>query len=472
MALVNFKKGTSSDYTTNQAQYTEYIYACTDTRDVYVFGVKQQGITDEIFNKLAAFDNSVIEVINSQKNVANGIAGLDANGKIDPSLVDGVVGHVLGLEQFVTENPTAGADQVGKYYYNSTSKKIIEGIGNGSDIAYGWEETDPQAQVLYNRRGEDENGHTNTLYRWDGEDMTAVSDPIAIGTVTGTAYDGGQGQANRDALNAMSAKVITGFGAVTPDGTQITIAFTDADKNSGNNQYAAGAGGNIVLPAATSTAAGLMSAADKVALDKLNGDGEGSLAEVAADLAALDAAAVKKIKVGTNAEQTPTEGLVTIANATTSADGAMAKEDKAKVDKIVDNGDGSQFLANDGTYKTVSMNLSDDYAPSESVNLELEPAAGDSYEEAIGKLHKAILDNEEVVSQTFVNIQTAIGLENPNQTLPDLSGTNYLGESDTIVACLQALDTALKTVADQAATISDLTSRVAALETALTLQSV
>lgn len=472
MALVNFKKGTLEDYTQNQAQYAEYIYACTDTRDVFVFGIKQQGISDEIFNKLAAFDNSVIEVINSQKNVANGIAGLDANGKIDPSLVDGVVGHVLGLEQFVAENPTAGADQVGKYYYNSTSKKIIEGIGNGSDVAYGWEETDPQAQVLYNRRGEDENGHTNTLYRWDGSEMTAVSDPIAIGTVTGTAYDGGQGQANRDALNAMMNTVVTGFGLVTPDATQVTIAFTDADKNSGNNQYADGDGGNIIIPAATGTAAGMMSAADKAALDALTGDGEGSLADVAADLAALDAAAVKKIQVGTNAEQTPTEGLVTIANATTSADGAMAKEDKAKVDKIVDTGDGSQFLANDGTYKTVSMELSADYAPSTEVNEALEPEAGDSYEVAVGKLHKAILDNESVVAQAFVNMQTAIGLENPNSTLPDLSSTNYLGEAASIVAALQALDTALKTVADQAATISDLTSRVAALEAALTLKNV
>lgn len=630
MALVNFKKGTLEDYTQNSAQYAEYIYACTDTRDVFVFGVKQQGISDEIFNKLSAFDNSVLEVINAQKNVANGIAGLDANGKIDPSLVDGVVGHVLGLEQFVTENPTPVGD--GKYYYNSTSKKILEGVEGA------WEESDPQAQVLYNRRGEDENGHTNTLYRWDGAEMVAVSDPITIGTVTGTAYDGGQGQANRDALNAMMTTVVTGFGLVTANATQVTIAFTDADKNSGNNQYAAGDGGNIVIPAATDSAAGLMSAADKAALDALAGDGEGSLADVAADLAALDtkvgdlgtlttdakgtvvaainevdanadaaktaadaaqadvdtldAAAVKKIKVGTGAEQTPTEGLVTIANATASADGAMAKEDKTKLDTIINtgdgskylgddlqyhdipetgvvldlvtdlmngtgtataetyqkvadsitngipvfikgannftfaatainagtavyldvvmadmdvaegaykaeavryaiattgyaitttekasptlisNGDGTKFLADNGTYKVVPTVLSEDYAASESVNLELEPAAGDSYETAISKLHKAILDNEEVTAKAFVNFQTVLGVENPNMTMPDLSDTNYLNGQTQFVAALKALDAAIKTIADQAAEITDLESRVAALEAALTLKTV
>lgn len=638
MAFVNFKKGTSAEYTQNQAQYSEYIYMCTDTRDLYVYGVLQQGISDEVYQKLVNFDNSVLEVINAQKNIANGIAGLDENGKIDPSLVDGVVGHVLGLEQFVDANPSPVED--GKYYFNTTSKKIIEGVDGA------WEESDPQPQVLYNRRGEDENGHTNTLYRWDGANMTPVSDPISIGEVTGTAYDGAKGKANRDALNAMSAKVITGFGAVTPNGTQVTIAFTDANKNSGNNQYAAGTGGNIVIPSATDTAAGLMSAEDKGKFDALMADydpedphavtipelkqevdqitenvtnltnnmgdvtnltteaktvveaineHETQINDLQSDLEALDAAAVKKIQVGTGAAQTPAEGLVVIANATNAADGAMSKEDKAKLDTIINtgngtkylgddlqyhdlpktyvvldlatdlangngnttqpifqkisdsitngmpvfikmpnsftfaatainagtavyldvvmadmdaaegaykaeavrysvaadtyavttvekasptlvsNGDGTQFLTNDGTYKALEVNdvkLSENYAPSELVNEALAPAPGDNLDTAIGKLHKAIWDNEEVTAQALTNIQTAVGLENPNQTLPDLSGTNYLGEANTIVACLQALDTALKTVADQAAQITDLTSRVTALEQALTLKTV
>ena len=503
MALVNFKKGTQSDYEGNVLTYSNYIYVAEDTRNVYLFGVLQQGISDDIYQKLVAFDNSVLNVINTQKNVANGIAGLDENGKIDPSLVDGVVGHVLGLENFVDANPDPVED--GKYYFNTTTKKIIEGEDDT------WTETDPQSQVLYNRRGADEQGRTNVLYRWDGANMAEVSPSIVIGTVTGTAYDGGQGQANRDALNAMSNTVVTGFGLVTPNATQVSIAFTDADKNAGNNQYAAGDGGNIIIPAATGTAAGMMSAADKAALDKLSGDGEGSLADVVADLAALDAkigdlgtlttdakntivaainevdahadtaqaavealdaAVVKQIKVGTGTAQNPTGGLVTIANATAEADGAMAKEDKAKVDKIIDKGDGTQFLANDGTYKTIEMELSEDYAASESVNLELEPAAGDSYETAISKLHKAILDNEEVTAKAFVNFQTVLGVENPNMTMPDFSDTNYLNGQTQFVAALKALDAALKTVADQAATISSLTERVAALEEALTLKTV
>ena len=136
------------------------------------------------------------------KGQANGLATLDENGKIDPSQIDGVVGHVLGVEQFVGANPNPVEND--KYYFNTTSKKILHGV-NGS-----WVESDPQPQILYNRRGKDENGHSNTLYRWDGKQMVAVSDPIAIGEITGTAYDGAKGKANANAIAALKENTVNG----------------------------------------------------------------------------------------------------------------------------------------------------------------------------------------------------------------------------------------------------------------------
>lgn len=136
------------------------------------------------------------------KGQANGLATLDENGKIDPSQIDGVVGHVLGVEQFVDANPDPVEND--KYYFNTTSKKILHRV-DGS-----WVESNPQPQILYNRRGEDENGHSNTLYRWDGEQMVAVSDPIAIGEITGTAYDGAKGKANADAIAALKENTVNG----------------------------------------------------------------------------------------------------------------------------------------------------------------------------------------------------------------------------------------------------------------------
>ena len=191
------------------------------------------------------------------------------------------------------------------------------------------------------------------------------------------------------------------------------------------------------------------------------------------NLAILNAASLKGVKLAGAAENlAPQTGVVTIPDATTSSNGLMPAADKQKVDGILTDGDGASFLANDGSYKEVPTELSADYAPSELVNVQLEPAAGDTFETAIGKLHKAILDNEEVTAQTFVNLQTVLGVENPNQVMPDLSDTNYLNGQTQFVAALKVLDATIKTVADQAATISDLTSRVEALETALTLQTI
>lgn len=498
MAFAKFKVGTSTEYTGAAESFKEYIYTCSDTRDVYVFGVKQQGLTDEQFTKITTnFDQSVKDVITSVKNVANGIAGLDENGHIDSSLINGVVGNSVELTDFVAENPEEVTN--GAKYFNSTTNKIIEGKEGV------WAETDPESGILYVRLGADEKGRTNTIYRWSGSAMVFVSDSIVVGEVAGTAYDGAKGKANRDALDTLPQTAVTGFGAVTPDASKITIAYTDSDKTTGTNKYAAGDGGNIEIPAATASTAGLMSAADKLVLDNLSGGGEGggSLSDliekigdtaglttdakdnlvnainevdaavdgVAGNLATLETAVVKKIKPGTGAEITPVDGLATIPVATTAADGVMAAADKAKVDKIVTNGDGTKYLADNGTYQTVSMNLSASYKASTEVNEALEPKANDSYETAIGKLHKAILDNEEVTTGALVNFQTVLGTINPNQTLPDLSGTNYLQSASTFLACLQALDTALKTVSDQAGQISDLTSRVQALEEALTLKT-
>lgn len=494
MAFAKFKVGTSTEYSGAVESFKEYIYACSDTRDVYVFGVKQQGLTDEQFTKITTnFDQSVKDVITSVKNVANGIAGLDENGHLDPSLINGVVGYSVELTDFVTSNP--GEVTNGAKYFNSTTNKILEGKEGV------WVETDPESGILYVRLSADEKGRTNTIYRWSGSAMAFVSDSIVVGEVAGTAYDGAKGAANRTAINSLPGTLVSTLMGVGVTEDEINLNFKQVTKSGLN--YGAETDIQRNIPAASPTTAGIMTAADKAALDNLLGGGEGSLSDlkdkigdtsglttdaknslvnainevdaavdgIKSDLTELGAAVVKKIKPGTGAEITPVDGLVTIPVATDAADGIMAAADKTKVDKIVTNGDGTKYLADNGTYQTVSMNLSEGYKASTEVNEALEPAAGDTYETAIGKLHKAILDNEEVTTGAFVNFQTVLGTQNPNQTLPDLSSTNYLQSAKTFLACLQALDTALKTVSDQAGQISDLTSRVQALEEALTLKT-
>lgn len=312
-SLINEAKATIDAYTVNgQAISTNPTLAGNDLKVSDNGYVKQSGeesaITaddtiDVAIGKLeqkADNNKTNLEEFKAEKNQPNGFAGLDENGKIDPSLVDGIVGHVLGVEQFVTraELPQASVDNFGDYYFVSDESKIVECVEN--EGVYSWEEMEPQEQVIYNRRGEDENGHANTLYRWDGQQMTAVSDPISIGEVTGTAYDGAKGKANRDALNTAPDKVITGFGLVTPDTEKINIAFTDVDKNGENNQYAAGQGGNITIPGATEATAGLQSAEDKTYIEAI----KDIIGDNAADPSSLDLLLKSNAGIGVLADYT------------------------------------------------------------------------------------------------------------------------------------------------------------------------
>ena len=130
---------------------------------------------------------------------------------------------------------------------------------------------------------------------------------------------------------------------------------------------------------------------------------------------------------------------------------------------IINNGDGTKFLSDDGTYKEINITetvLSENYTASNLRNEELEPAPNDTYEVAIGKLHKSILDNEEVISTALSNIVGTIGLENPNQVLPTLAGTNYLTNETILINCIKTLDS----------TIKSMENRISSLETQLTLK--
>ena len=344
---VNAAKGTIDAYTVNgQAISTNPVLAGNDLKVSDNGYVKQSGeeaaITaddtiDVALGKLeqkADNNKTALEEFKAEKNQPNGFAGLDENGKIDPSLVAGVVGHVLGLEQFVesTALPTADATNVGKYYFVTDTNKIAECVEN--EGAYSWEYTDPQSQILYNRRGADELGRTNTIYRWDGANMTVISDSVVLGEITGTAYDGAKGKANRDALNSAPTTVVTGFGAVTPAADTVTVAFRDSDKNGENNQYAAADGGTIVINAATDTAAGVMSATDKTYIEAIK-DAFGE------DVGTLDILLKSDAGVGVLKDYTQDATGDPIAAGDTIAE-AIGKLDKVLTDLA---GDGSGSIA-------------------------------------------------------------------------------------------------------------------------------
>lgn len=104
---------------------------------------------------------------------ANGIVPLDANRKISneylPSYVDDIVeGYLSPVDNTVFATDTAWLNRI-----PGEAGKIYVDISN------------------------------NKTYRWSGTRFTLISESIALGEVTGTAYDGGKGAANRTDINKL-----------------------------------------------------------------------------------------------------------------------------------------------------------------------------------------------------------------------------------------------------------------------------
>lgn len=69
----------------------------------------------------------------------------------------------------------------------------------------------------------------------------------------------------------------------------------------------------------------------------------------------LNQAAVKEIQVN-GSKISAVSGVVNIPLASQSADGVLSKEDKAKLDKVLDTGEGTKYLTDNGTYVPLDKN--------------------------------------------------------------------------------------------------------------------
>lgn len=123
-------------------------------------------IVDGVTSGLASKVNT------SSVGVANGVAELDANGRVPsaqlPSYVDDTVEGYLN-------------SQDDKFYADSSYTTEIAG------------ETGKIYVTL----------DTNKTYRWSGSGFVEISESLALGETSSTAYAGNKGKANADAINGM-----------------------------------------------------------------------------------------------------------------------------------------------------------------------------------------------------------------------------------------------------------------------------
>lgn len=205
-----------------------------------------ENILDNIDNypnikeKIITFCNEAIE---AKRGVANGIASLDKDGKVPssqlPSYVDDVLeGYFINdthfAEKYVDDAPV---------YYTPEKGKIYVDISEDTE-------------------------HSGKTYRWSGTKYAVISDTVALGEVTGTAYDGGKGKTIADIVNSLPNDIIANLVRVVSVSYGVNMDFNRATKNNSTNLYDSYKPFSINFAFATKTTNGVMSAADKVKLDE------------------------------------------------------------------------------------------------------------------------------------------------------------------------------------------------------------
>lgn len=213
------------------------------------------------------------------KDQANGLASLDGNGKIKPEqLPEGATYNVRGIEKQVnllSDRDSVPDMEVGDRLYVLEDKKIytktVDGWDNGIE---------PKEDVIYNFRRADEEGRTNITKRWDGKDMTVISETVVLGETRGTAYEGSKGNLLKFRMDSLPNSVVSGLIFYKPNAfeedpvrkNKMGINVKRYEKRIQHEEWEFKASIDYDIPVASlenGGHGGLMSYEDKVLLQKL-----------------------------------------------------------------------------------------------------------------------------------------------------------------------------------------------------------
>lgn len=282
---------------------------------------KFDGVTDKLEEALQkeiedrkAGDTTITNSLNafiSTKGQPGGLAELDSTGKVPAAQLPSYVDDVL---EYSTKAQFPQTGETGKIYVSKD---------------------------------------TNLTYRWTGTQYLEISQSLALGETSSTAYPGDKGKANRDALNSMPTKLTSYLTPTTSTGELVKINYKYAAKDGLN--YGPLQDDNIDIPSATTTNAGAMSAIDKGRLDDLYnefgsiqnpGDKLDSLPNnlvTGIDATSRNATSVtinykqSDLSAASNSYANPITKSQTIPAATQSAAGVMTATDKQNLDVNIPN---------------------------------------------------------------------------------------------------------------------------------------
>lgn len=230
--------------------------------------------------------NEDLQDFKALKGQPNGLAELDGNGKVPASQLPSYVDDVMDAYATYTVSPTGVLQNI-QLYADAEHETTIVG---------------ERDKIYVNVTP----GEVSYQFRWSGSQWVHIdSNAIIIGDITGTAYDGGKGKAMENVVNSMPDNLLSTFQLDQTDVNNITISLTGVEKSGG--KYVQSTLADITITPATNTVAGLMTGAEKLAINE-------TLPDAINDEKTAREAAVKELKAKDTELQGNIDSLETALN--------------------------------------------------------------------------------------------------------------------------------------------------------------
>lgn len=175
------------------------------------------------------------------KAKANGLATLGTDGKVPANQLPSYVDDVVDVYATYDVSPTNDISNIRLYSDASHTIPVVGEAGKSyNDIT---------------------KGHPGYQFRWSGTTFVQiVSGGLILGEISGTAYDGYKGKVNRNLIDRIISFDPSQITGIVPGSNAVAINYKNYSTTSTLNPQ-------HIIPAASSTLAGVMTAADKVKLD-------------------------------------------------------------------------------------------------------------------------------------------------------------------------------------------------------------
>lgn len=191
--------------------------------------------------------NEDLQDFKALKGQPNGLAELDGNGKVPASQLPSYVDDVMDAYATYTVSPTG----------------VLQNIQLYADAEHETPIVGERDKIYVNVTP----GEVSYQFRWSGSQWVHIdSNAIIIGDITGTAYDGGKGKAMENIVSSMPDNLLSTFQLDQTDVNNITISLTGVEKSGG--KYVESTLADITITPATNTVAGLMTGAEKLAVNE------------------------------------------------------------------------------------------------------------------------------------------------------------------------------------------------------------